>query len=408
MDILTATGASRSRRPGRSRLATLHRWSGLALFAILLLQCLTGSLLLFEEEIDGLWLEAAPADAVPAPRVLGLDALARSAAGGLVGQGNATALRVKRINLGSRPGRPARVRLMAGNRAETEIERFVDPVSGAVLGERGHKTLGWSLRYLMPLADGLHSKLLAGDVGKTLLGIAAVLWMVTGSLGIVLSLPPARGIAGWCHAWRLRGMHNSFQLHRGGGLWLSAVAMLFGATAFLLAFEDALFSDPAVTPAQHSPGEAPRGFVAAAGAARALLPPGGRDYRITEVRHESGKGRYRVDLAHAPTDGFWHWPEERLYVAAQDGALLGRDGWMTASGAVHLKLLALPLHTGAVFGAPGRILALAMALCLAAQIGAGIRFWWRRRHRGTKKRRPSHGNRLPEAGLRPAGDPGRR
>ncbi|MDZ7751446.1 MAG: PepSY-associated TM helix domain-containing protein [Gammaproteobacteria bacterium] len=359
-----------------SGLKRLHRWAGLALFMILVLQCLTGSLLLFEDELEPIVLDLeVKRQAAGAPLRLRLDKLARRAVSSPGVQ------EVTRIYPSISPNSSSPARVLARNRHDpnSEIERFIDPFNGRILGERPHKMIGLGRASLMPTVKELHTKLLAGDTGKIILGVVAILWLLSGALGIVLCLPRGGSRSKWPRGWRITRFRSSYQLHRGGGLWLAGAAIVFSASASVLVFEGWIFVEPGVASATQAGN--PVGFEAAATAARSNLPGNGRDYQLESIRIESDKSRYRVDFRHDPEHGIWHRPEEQVYVEASDGRLLGREGWLAASGLNHVKHLALPLHTGAVLGAPGRIAALIAAMLLAVQISAGVWLWWRGRAR---------------------------
>ncbi|MCA1778192.1 MAG: PepSY domain-containing protein, partial [Xanthomonadaceae bacterium] len=316
-----------------SGLKRLHRWAGLALFMILVLQCLTGSLLLFEDELEPIVLDLeVKRQAAGSPLRPGLDELARRAVS------KPGVQEVTRIYPSISPNSPARVLARNRHDPDSEIERFVDPSSGQVLGERPHKEIGLARASLMPTVKELHTKLLAGDIGEIILGVVAILWLLSGALGIVLCLPRGRTRSKWPRGWRITRFRSSYQLHRGGGLWLSGAAIVFSASAIVLVFEDWIFVEPGVAPATQAGN--PIGFEAAATAARSNLPGNGRDYQLESIRIESDKSRYRVDFRHDPEHGIWHRPDEQLYVDASDGQLLGRKGWLAASGLNHVKNLA--------------------------------------------------------------------
>ncbi|MCK7459344.1 PepSY-associated TM helix domain-containing protein [Idiomarina aminovorans] len=362
----------------QSVLKKLHRWIGLALFMVLFLQCLTGSLLLFEDELEPIFLDVQVKHrSEDTTRLLSLDELAHR----IVKQRGAE--EVTRIYPPMSPNSPARVRVYSRHDPEDEIERFVDPSSGRVLGERPHKDIGLTRASIIPTIKGLHTKLLAGDIGEIVLGVVAILWLLCGALGIILSLPRRRSGWKWPRGWRITRLRSSYQLHRGGGLWLSGAAIVFSASAIILVFEDWLFIEPSVMPATqvgHS-----IGFDAAATAARSKLPAKGRDYQLESIRIESDESRYRADFRHNPDNGIWHRPEEQFYIDASNGDLLGRKGWLAENGLNHVKNLALPLHTGAMLGAPGRIAALIATMLLAVQIIAGIWLWLRKRVRQARR-----------------------
>lgn len=361
-----------------SVLKKLHRWAGLALFIILSLLCLTGSLLLFEDELEPflLGLNVKP-QAVGGPVWPRLDELAQRA----VSQPGSE--QVTRIYPSMSPNSPTRIRAKSLLGPDSEIERFINPANGQVLSERQYKEIGLSRASLMPTVKALHTKLLAGDIGEIILGVVAILWLLSGAAGVILSMPRGRLRSKWPHGWRIKRLGSSYQLHRGGGLWLSGAVIIFSVSAIVLVFEDGLFTDAKVAPATQATN--PIGFDAAAIVAHSQLPANGRDYRLASIRIESDKSRYRVDFSHEPAHGIWHRPQEQVYVDASNGQLLGRAGWLAETGVNTIKNLALPLHTGEVLGWPGRIAALIAAILLVIQIIAGVWFWSRQRARHARK-----------------------
>lgn len=366
----------------------IHRWLGLTLVVLLGVQCVTGTILVFEEEIECL-LGPAPvcagaANSAGSP----LDALAGSAETAMVELTAAEYRQLDATRLRFDESGSIRVRMREREAPRAEVEAFLSP-GGEVLAWRPHKALGMSRSLILPTLRELHTKLLAGDVGKNILGVAAILWLLTGVLGIYLSLPRRFSWRGWRIAWKLPRPGSAFDLHRTGGLWLSGAAFVFALTGVLLVFETSVFGARIVPPS--GPAGSMIGFAEAAAAAAPHLPEGGEEYALREIRIDPRQRSYRLDFRHEPEGGLWHRPDERFYLDAGDGALLKREGWIGAPPAERLRHLALPLHSGEVLGLPGRIAAAAAALLLLVQLAAGFALWRRRaaQARRTARRHPA-------------------
>lgn len=377
MDILRSVRSHESvKRVARWRLnRRIHRWLGLTLVVLLGLQCVTGTVLVFEEEIECLLGRAPLCTGAAEHTSLPLNALALSAAGAVPERAGAEYRELDVTRLGFDEAGTIRVRMRERETPRAEVEAFLSP-RGEVLEWRRHKAAGVSRNLIVPTMRELHTKLLAGDVGKYMLGVAAFLWLVTGAIGIYLSLPRRFSWRGWRTAWRLRRLGSAFDLHRGGGLWLSGAAFLFALTGVLIVFEDNIFG--ARINLQSAPAGSLIGFDEAVAGAALHLPDGGKEYALREARVDLPKHSYRIDFRHVPEGGLWHRPDERIYLAAGDGALLKREGWLEAAPAERLRHLALPLHSGEVLGLPGRVAAAATALLLLVQLAAGFALWRRR------------------------------
>jgi uncharacterized iron-regulated membrane protein len=229
----------------RVALVWLHRWVGLVMALFLVIAGLTGSLLVWYHELDRVF--AAQLYRLPAPtqHAAPLDPLLlRERVQAAYPQAW-----VHHVDLHRQAGEAAVFYLegpadpRTGEHLELpNDEVFVDPSTGAVLGERkwGAITQGW--HNLMPFVYRLHYQLALGTVGGYLFGIVALLWTIDCFVSGYLTFPLRRraGVpleagsrAGWLARWRpallvrwrAGGYKLNFDLHRAGGLW--TWAMLF-------------------------------------------------------------------------------------------------------------------------------------------------------------------------------------
>lgn len=225
----------------RGWLVVAHRLAGLTLAAFLVVAGLTGSLLVWNTELDAAfnphWLRTTASHTNAQP----VDALALR---DVVQARYPNALAV-RVPLAQEPG-DAMVFLLRPLPGKAPLENdqvFVDPYSGQILGERRWGDITQTWRNLMPFLYRLHYSLALGAVGTWLLGLVSLLWMLDSVVGFVLTLP-ARAkstqrpwLGRWARAWKLE-MHSrwraTFDLHRAGGLWLWPALFVLAWSSFAL------------------------------------------------------------------------------------------------------------------------------------------------------------------------------
>ena len=383
--------AAASGRGGvRRGIARVHRWLGRALGILVAFVGLTGSLAVFQPEIDR-WLNpglhyVAPAPPLPLDRVLAAAVAAHP--GGPPGFVN--------LRLPREPGRSASVLMKDrfGPGSQPFHEVFVDPATGRVLGDRRPEDS------LAGVLVGLHSHLLAGDHswGETavgLFGIALVAFCLT---GLYMWWP--RGAA-WRSAFRLRrgegGYWFSYDLHRVTGALMAVPLLAAGLTGIVLVFPGyvrpplkAVLDAPAPPRAPRSDpadGRPPIGVEQAVAAARAAVPEG-RPTAV-QVPQAAAPGTIQVRMLR-PDD-------RRQHYADGGGAVVHVDRFSGVVKAVQRieerpvggRLLyewILPTHTGEIAALAGRILMFLAGVAPAVLLGTGF-FLWLRRRRLRRERR---------------------
>ncbi|HSI21689.1 MAG TPA: PepSY-associated TM helix domain-containing protein [Methylophilaceae bacterium] len=228
--LLVSEHATRLRR----LLVLIHRYVGLALALFIAIAGLSGSLLVFEHELD----EAINPHLMriqPLPGAVPVDFLKLRER---VQAGYPDA-KVHRMDLASEPGKALSFRITASGNDQV----FVDPYTGRILGERKWGDISQGMVNLMPFIYRLHQSLVLGSTGTLVLGIVALLWFLDCFVGAYLTLPSMRRrgdfgsaeiakkkeglLARWSAAWKVRWHGGSyklnFDLHRAGGLWLWAM-----------------------------------------------------------------------------------------------------------------------------------------------------------------------------------------
>jgi len=125
------------------------------------------------------------------------------------------------------------------------VQFYLDPVSGAVLGERHNATPPFFIAM-----HNLHSNFLMGSAGHVLVGWLGVAMLVLGVSGLVLWWPK-RGQ--WKYAFLIRrtakGLRFHRELHAAAGIWTFLIFMIVSFSGVALAFPVTLRAAAGSSPA---------------------------------------------------------------------------------------------------------------------------------------------------------------
>ncbi len=349
-------------------LAWAHRWLGLPLSLILLVQALTGAIVLFRHEANDLLHHAAlTADAAPP---LPLQTLVSDI---LRDRPDAKLLRV------DFPSTAEGTYILRLDRGGTEWRLSVDPGTGRV--KREATVAGWPVEWIFDL----HYTLLLGKDGQTIAGLSGLGLLILSITGPVLwwrGRPRGRGlfaVAG--RGGRVRFLRD---LHRLTGILAALPLMTLSFTGIMVALKiwtSVLVGLIAPVAAKPAP-------VVAAQAGRALLPldqlvaaaradrPGAP---IRNIRFPGGSGRvvlvFLEDEAAGRPDATW-----QVWVNGYDAGVLARYSEATMPTGSRFMEWMLPIHTGAVGGLTLRLFWLLSALGLSGLLVTGAWGWLARRN----------------------------
>jgi len=311
----------------------------------------------------------------------------------------------------------ARTDPSTGKVAELPADQvFVNPYTGAVLGERKWGDITQGPKNLMPFIYRLHYSLALGAAGTFLLGIVALLWTLDCCVGAYLTFPPrartepvstlqSQGrtwLTRWWPSWKLRWRGGSykvnFDLHRAGGLWVWAMlfVLAWSGVAFNLsqvyrpvmatAFE---FAPSADMPVLSPPHVAPRiSWMQARDRGRRLMIDQARTQNFTVI-DETGLS---YDAAHAVYR--YSVKSDRDIRDAGGGTSVVFDAntgvlmqtvlptGMAAGDTVTQWLKSL--HMAALWGAPFKVFMSAVGLLVAMLGVTGTVIWLRKRQAQAK------------------------
>lgn len=364
----------------RKALAALHRWAALAAGSLLLVSGLSGSLMVWQAELDAAlnpaWFAPPALRCAPAERPVAttLALLARAAPGA----------KPAIVVAPTVPGAAFQVWERRDARG-LRREHFVDADCGRYLGTRLRGDARLDRAHAVPLLYELHSRLLAGETGHTAVGAGALVLLALALSGLWLALPRRHGLEAWRRALTVKrgsaGPRFWYDLHRAAGLWLLPLALLLPLTGAALVFGDASKALVAtVLPLQPWPrlarGEAaparlaPDDYVARGAAlfpqahwSRLTLPDAGGSAELRllqpgEPRADTGMTRVRLDA-------------EGRVVAVHDP--------LRAPAGNRVIDWMFPLHSAEALGLVARLLWTAFGLLPALLLASGLWLWWRRR-----------------------------
>jgi uncharacterized iron-regulated membrane protein len=209
----------------RKALFQVHLWTGLAIGLYVVVLCVTGSALVFRDEMTEAFdapMPAYQAGRKPLSRAQLTEAALRAYPG----------YEVTRV--GERFTRNRPVIEIWVERGGVKRERVFNPYTGEDLGE----ALPQGVRALLWTAD-LHDNLLGGDTGKRINGIGSALLAVLAMTGLVIWWP---GIQRWRRALTIkrgsRWLVFNFDLHSALGFWFFFIIALWGWSGIYLAFPE--------------------------------------------------------------------------------------------------------------------------------------------------------------------------
>jgi len=214
----------------RKALFQIHLWTGVALGLYIFVISLSGSAIVFRNELyNALW---------PGPRTVAIsgprlthDQLREAARRAYPRYRVSWIWDVKRPNQAPDQAQNQAIEIWL-DRAGHKKERLFDPYTGQDLGE----SRPYSIQLLAWLAD-LHINLLSGNTGRLVNGALAIFLLILSVTGAVLWWP---GIRGWRRALAIRPTSNwklfNWQLHTVVGLWMLPFVFLFGVVGTYAGF----------------------------------------------------------------------------------------------------------------------------------------------------------------------------
>ncbi len=357
----------------------LHRWLGLVIGAILILVGITGSLLVFQEEISARIDSWQFGPVVAAPESI--------SPGKVLDNARAAHPDWQIINLTfPKDGtHPYKIRMKTPG-ADPDVyldgyrEVFVNPHTGAVMGDREER------KSFYRVLVNLHYRLFAEDTGIFIVGLSALFLLVICITGVMLWPGWRKLVNGFKIKWNARPGRLNFDLHKVIGI---AAVVFLAITAFTGACWNFYDTSKSViygltgTTSLPDPVSVP------------ILggPPLALDeiLKKADVAFPEGKTTL-VYLPHEPEEVFMVFKKvgggmpfaNTVYLDRFSGGVLRVDQETKAATGDRILSSFYPLHFGTFWGLPSRIIYLLVGLAPAALLGTGgVMYWYRTRRGGT-------------------------
>jgi uncharacterized iron-regulated membrane protein len=409
----------------------IHLYLALAAGLVFFIQCLSGTVLVFEEEITHALRPERYTVAVPAgqPRlplaqlasqfsqehpkdkILGFKVYADPArtveltyrdskakpggpqgeggpARGEMGAGRRSESREGRRDGGKAEGRGGEPGKGGKGRPERGSTAYLNPYTGQVTALQKDKQLP-----VFKVAEDLHRRLLAGEVGKALTGIAAIFIVIITATGIVLWWPKTRAmLTGRLRVkWGASGKRLTHDLHVVLGFYTSLFLLGLAFTGLIMSYQWATKSLFWLTGSQPTTAlPAPRS--AAPGSPRAVaydaaLRTGQVTYSAAEYwRVSVPKDSAAAVAVSAPSPlPLRHMGLDTLFVDRSTGAALAQHLYARQTAGAQLRRMAKPLHTGEIGGLWTKVLALVVTLVSLTFPITGVLMWLNRTRKKAKR-----------------------
>lgn len=331
----------------------LHRYAGLTMALFLLVQAMTGALLLHRGPVERLLDPAGQTSRGQGPAISAGQAMAAANA----------AFPDARVTRLFAPDASRSTWFAHMTRADGgAVYATVDPAGGAVLRAGGLS------RFPLEAALQIHYRLLSGRAGMAVIALNGLALLLMAGSGLAYWWPkrnPAKALA---IRWSLSPRLVLRQAHRTLGVVSAAFLILLSTTGVLLVFPDLLASGGGGAPAVTTAAQVDRGLALAQsafpGAALRDIRVGGD--RLTVNFHAPERNARAVHVVAVALPG----PRILIATPAQRSPAL----WMPL----------LPIHTGEFLAPVGPLLWLLVALSLAALAISGPIMWW---HAAAQRRR---------------------
>lgn len=360
-----------------------HKWTALILGLWIVLNGLSGSLLVFQREIEAnldldLYRTGQPYEVADFAL---MDAAVTKA------YPDKWFHRVERDN--KYPDEA--YRFVLANKGEsysyfTDVEVFVNPVTGEILGDRPWLTFMKATRLF-------HMELLAGNVGKKITGYFAIFLTLSIVIGVVLWWPKngkyKRSLQVKSSSGTPRLMRD---MHNVAGMYFLIVLAMVCITGLTIIFPrqaqwvvEWVMPAPETSPFSLSePLETRVSLQQAADAVEAGYP-GAVPTRIEIPRTEQSVYSFRIE----PENLDYTIYTSVVYIDQYSGEIVSAFDPVTQATARSLiGLWSIYSHNGQIYGMTGRILVFGSGLSIAMLFGTGLYIWLRKRK--TTYAKPTH------------------
>ncbi|MBW4625131.1 MAG: PepSY domain-containing protein [Brasilonema octagenarum HA4186-MV1] len=354
---------------------------GLIVGLLLIIVGLTGSLLVFQREIDQFLVSQQFGQVIPQEQRVPIESVVETVKTAYASQPE---LKLSSLNTLPDAHLPYRIWLEAPDHKQTQV--FVNPYTGTIMGSRQ-----WE-RTLIGFTFKLHYELLAGKIGEVIVGIAAFLLFILSITGIILWPGWRKLILGFKIKWNGHPKRTNFDIHKVAGIIAAVFLTMIAFTGVCWNFWD--FSQPAIHAATFTPmppkpvsqlieGKSPLALGEILKKADVALPNAITTYISLPKTPE---GVFRVGKKYPQET--WKYGRSQVYLDQYTGKVIQLKNGLKASRADQVLNSFAPMHYGTYGGLPTRILYIFVGLSPLILSITGFVMWWYR-YKGKNPRQKS-------------------
>lgn len=361
----------------------LHLWLGVSSGLVVFIVALTGSILVFEDELEPViyrkfHVVEAPKDPSPLP----LDNLRAVVANAYPKQ------RIARIAIEPHANRTIIFGLVKGKKEKDVLSVAVNPYTAKITDTRREN------ESFFHVVLQLHRYLCLEDTGKAITGVACVMFIVIMITGLVLWWPNRKQTKQRLTIkWNAKFKRLNWDLHAVFGFYVLPFTFLIALTGLVWSYKwvnSMIFLTFDGKPQQKR--EAPANMSLANAAATGklakiatetgrLLPhPGRIQFTLPESDSLS------ITVSKTNDEASISNVVDFLYFDQHDGHLLGKRLYDDETAGMKVRRLVFPIHTGSIWGWPTKALALLVALITATLPVTGVVIWVGRKFKKKEKK----------------------
>lgn len=358
----------------RQWVAIIHQYLGLGVALILMVVGLTGSVLVFEKEIDQFFLTSRLEKVVSSGERINPDLIVNQVKTAYKNQPNLT---VSYLEIPQNPNDFYKIWLLSKTDQWTEV--LVNPYTGKILGNRQ-----WE-QTLIGIIYQLHYQLLAGDFGGKLVGICGLVLFILALTGILLWPGWRRLLTGFKIKFDAHPQRLNFDLHKVIGILSAGFLAVIAFTGFCWNFNEVMYpAIYAVTLSSPPPepkstlilGKSPLTLSQIIQKADAALP---NTVTTSIDLPNQPDGTFSINKRFPQTND--HLGLNRLYFDQYSGEILYFKDVRSLSLGQQVIDSFISLHYGTFAGLPSRILYVLIGLSPTALAVTGFSMGWYRRQR---------------------------
>lgn len=366
---------------GKTIASKLHLWLGLGSGLVVFIVALTGSLLVFEEELEPVIYKQFHTITPPArAHRLPLDQLVATATAQFPGK------KLSRIEIEPHSDRTVVIGLQQSKKAKDLLSVALDPYTGKIVDTRQEEDAFYSV------VLRLHRYLCLGDTGKIITGISCSSFLIIMLSGLILWWPNRKNRSQrFTVKWGASFKRLNWDLHAIFGFYVLPFVFLIASTGLIWSYKwvnNLLFY--AFDGKPQAKREAPANptsillkqtdrFEKIYAETNRLLPYTGA-ITVTLPEKDSlsittSKKNYEAAISNIV---------DFLYFDNQTGDLVKKRLYDSETRGFKARRVIFPIHTGSLLGWPTKIIALFVALIAASLPVTGFLIWWGKRKKAKK------------------------